>query len=127
MNEHVAEVKDDPPPGGCTFGPLGPNACLCHPLADGAINGSQLALVRSSRDHKVVGKRRKLVDVQHDRVASGCVADDVGQEEGTIPPLRRTQVGRGGLRIFSLSRHGQLADEDLLVSLAGIEPATLGL
>ena len=88
MDEHVAEVKDDPAPGGRTFGPSGSNARFRHPFADGAIDGAQLTFVCAGGNDKIVGERRKMVDIEHDRVASGRITDDVGQIERALPTRR---------------------------------------
>ena len=74
---------------------LRPNAGFGHALGDGAIDGAQLTLVGAGRNHEVIGKRRELVDVEHDGVASRCVADDVRQQERSLSPRfrRRGAVG----------------------------------
>src|SRR5918998_1703864 len=69
VNQYVPEVEHDPAAGGPALDPLRTKAGIGHALGDGAIDGAQLTLIGASCNHEVIGERRKLVDVEDDRIA----------------------------------------------------------
>src|SRR5829696_4295623 len=100
VNEYIPEVEHDPAAAGSALDALRTNTGFGHALGDGAIDGAELTLIGTGRNHEVIGKRRELVDVEHDSVASGSVTDDVRQQERSLSPSFRRRGPLGSLDIF---------------------------